>query len=476
MKPHPYQVADIERIKAAGFRSLLAIEPGGGKTVTSLFCVLESGAKTTLIIAPKGTHESAWGKTTRKILGQEIRVVGNGNKHQKGAMLDLEFNVPGVYIMTPQLLPRLDVSTINPEFLIVDEGHMLNNPGSKGQRKLSGYGAKDTPIQATYKLFLSGTPIRKSFERAWSIGRFLWPELYRRGEVAYDNYYGWLPERMTYQTITTGRNAKTGELTTAKDWLVERVPGKWVNEIPSYIFHSRRTECCEFHPNGFLTTEEPNVVTRTVELTPDQKKAIRQMEKSYIAWFDERPMVAELTLTQRQRIRTIAAALPAVTENEEVYFPEFTPSPVLDEAMNIIEQVGDEPVVVFCESQQLAALAVRTFKKNGISAFEYSGKTVKTRDTDLAKFGTEYQVVVIGLAAGGTGLDGLQEISKTEIWIETSVDPVLNQQAEARVDRLGAREQVQRFVIVDDMGYASGQMSNQLVQRIALAKSLRKEL
>lgn len=92
----------------------------------------------------------------------------------------------------------------------------------------------------------------------------------------------------------------------------------------------------------------------------------------------------------------------------------------------------------------------------------------------LAQFGKKYQAAVVVLAAGGTGLDGLQKVTKTEFWLERSVDETVNVQAEARTDRLGGIGQVQRYVFHDDDGRSEGRMNAQLERRRSLAQTLRK--
>ena len=109
---------------------------------------------------------------------------------------------------------------------------------------------------------------------------------------------------------------------------------------------------------------------------------------------------------------------------------------------------------------------------NGYTAFEYSGKTVKTRDQNLKTFGTPegHQVLVGILSAVGTGTDSLQHRSNTEIWLQRA-DPTTNQQGEARLDRMNGRGQVQRFILEDDAGIASGKWFKDLERQARMIQS-----
>src|SRR5699024_8604731 len=140
---------------------------------------------------------------------------------------------------------------------------------------------------------------RNKFENAWSIARFLWPEQYERGQVAHINHWMWKMDRMTNMEIVAGRN-QDGSLKRVKQWLTEREPGRWINECPGVIQHFRRRKCCEFHPNGFLPTDEPREIKRYVDLAPTQKRVIRDLETHYMSWLEDEPLVAELPITMQQ--------------------------------------------------------------------------------------------------------------------------------------------------------------------------------
>lgn len=506
--PYPSQVDDLNKLRANNYTGCLAIEMGGGKTVDALMATKDSGAAQTLIIAPQSTHKKAWREDAELVMGEEVRIIGNSLKAEKQAMSDLQWGYPGLYIVTPQLFTREDSTSWTPDMLIVDESHMLNNPKAAGQRKLSGYQVKDKPIsrRSGMRLALSGTHARNNFERMWATCRFLWPELNGRGEVAYDNYYGWLHERMTsedivkgfkwykvswdrYEKRQPGQYAKIvegvpyfGEPDTAKKWLTEAEPGRLFEEMPCVIQHFRRRECCVHHPEGFLKHEEPNVTTRTVEISAQQKRIIRDLENQGLAWLDEHPLSVQLPMTLQQRIRQTTLAVPTLVENggidefgnpiTELFFKHDAVSPFADEVDEILESWEDETVCIFLSSQRFASALTERLKRKGESVFEYSGAISKSeREKNLARFGTDFRIMVATLESVGTGTDGIQKVCNNEIWIERSLDETVNTQGEGRTDRIGSRAQTQRVYIEDDTGYAAGRFSKQMTKRLALAES-----
>lgn len=488
-QPYPFQEKDLATLKENNFTGLLAVEMGGGKSVSSLLAVRESGANQTLIIAPKSTHATAWDADAKMALGQEVRVMGNGTKAQRQAISDFEWGGKGLFAVTPQMFTRADISLWRPEFLISDEIHTLNNPGSAGQRKLSGFSAKDSPIssQSGMRLALSGTPARNNFERLWSVMRFLWPELNQRGQVAYDNPWAWNLSRMTSENVFAGRKP-TGEIRTVKKWLVEKEPGKLFREAPCVIQHLRRETCCDdpTHQGGFLKHDAPNVTRRVVEISAKQKKIIRELEEQGLAWLNERPMVVDLPLTLQQRIRQTCLGVPTLEPTGEldeygvpkmnVLFTHDTTSSFADAVEDTLEHWGDETAIIFMSSQKFAAALTERLNRKGFKAFEFSGATSKTRMGDLEKFGVDYRVMVATIESVGVGTNGIQRVCNNEIWVERSTDETNNAQGESRTDRLGSRGQTQRVIIEDSLGYAAGRYSEQVEKRMQLARSTRLEV
>lgn len=491
--PWDWQEADQEYLAASNYVTLAAIETGGGKSALGAFAIKNSGAETTLIIAPESTHESAWIPTVEAVTGITPRVLHNRNKAGKAAFADFEWQQPGVYLITPQLFTRSDVSQWAGDLVLVDEIHLLGNPGKQGQRKLSGYDRRDDPINQRFpmRIALSGTPFRNKFENSWSVMRFLWPELNKSGEIAYENHYMWKYQRMTNKEIVTGRDAE-GNLTRAKEWLTEREPGLLISQAPSVIQHFRRRKCCEYHPQGFLPVAEPTVTYKSYDLTAKQKTAMKQLEEMNLAWLDEHPLVTEFPFTKLLRMRQLVLGEPTVTWTEEVNdegelekvmhldFDLDCKSPALDKLFEILEMLDEgEPVVVYMESQKFARVVTHRLNAAGYSAFEFSGRVPKKeRAENFKNFGKPggHQVLVGVLSSFATGTDGAQRVSSTEIWLERSLDVTTNTQAEARLDRMGGAKQVQRFLVQDSEGFSAGRLGKEIERRLEIRRTTERKI
>lgn len=483
-KPFQWQSEDLNTLHEGGYVALLNMEMGSGKTALATWAIENSGSRRVLIIAPDPTHQSAWVPTIRDLLNTEARPIGNTGKARKEALADFELGYDGIYLSSPQFLTRAEIELWDGDMVIVDESHTLSRQGSKGAKKLMALNEKFPK-----RLALSGTAWRNSFERSWVTMRFLWGDThYTRGEVAYSNAFLYFRDRMTFEEVYTSQRNPDGSPKKVKKWLNEAEPGLLVSQMPCVIIHKRRENCCTHHPNGFLEVEEPNVFTHEIALTKKQERAIKDLEEQNLAWLEENPLVVDLSITQKQRMRQIVLGEPVVedftvvdefgdeVDKQTLRFEEDCKSPMLDQMIEMLEELDDETVIVYLESQRFAEVMVKRFNKLGFSAFEYSGATRKTRDEDLKQFGKgkKFQICVGVLSAISTGVDGIQRECSTEFWAESSVDLTVNIQAQGRAERTGSIAQIDRHYFVDSLGYAEGKMSEQLAKKIALAATLRK--
>lgn len=480
LTPHEWQLKDLAKLRANNYTGLIGIQAGGGKSLTSTLTIAEAKPDVTLVIAPQSTHETAWIPTVRDNADIDPRVIGNGKKAHRDALFDFEMGYPGVYLVTPQWVARTDASGWSGDFVIHDESHIGSTPKSKLQRVLGGYSTQDgEPLARRFEArqALSGTPMRHDFSTLWGTMRFLWPDLDGRGEVAHRNFIVWQADRMNYEMVYTSQRNPDGTPKRVKQFLTEKDPGRLLSEAPCVIIHKRRERCCEYHPEGFLPTEEPQVIERTYTLTPKQKKAINEMDKLMMSWIDGNPLTAEIPLTQRQRIRQLTLGEATVEyverdgeEKETLRFDPACVSPVADEVTHILSNLPvDEPVICFGESQRFVSVLVDKLNRSGFKAAEYSG----VKKADLTRFGKDYQVLVGVLSAIGTGTASLNHVSNTEIFLEQPISMTQFEQGSARLDRMDNTKRVQRFVLLDDMGIQRGRMEELWMQKLAVARSIR---
>lgn len=473
LTPFDWQQADIDRaVKAmrSGAGALITSAPGAGKTLVATEIARELQPKTLLIIAPQGTHQSAWGRTLmRQGYADEVRVL-IGTAPGKRALEDLRWGKPGVYITTPQWFSRQKWNKIRtPEMIIFDEIHMAGAYGINTQKQLHKL------IHAKYRLGLSGTPLRNKFENAWAIVKWVEPSVIK------DSFWVW---RMTkcktkFAPFAPQQREVVGELR----------PGELFNSMTCYIQHLQRERCCDFHPNGFLANlPAPLRIERVVEMSAPQRKFYDGMERMLAAQLldedgEEVRIHAENFLTARGALRSCALALPHIVEVEvngemkqRLFFADDAPSPKLDALIEDLPSFEGRHTLVLTHSKRFARVAVSRLQEAGYAAEGWHGDVSKTRrNQTLAGFiSGEIEIIVGVISAMGTGTDGLQEACWNIVWMSRDDDAANNIQGLGRLDRLGQKNQVVEREYLSDKTIDVGFYGAQMKRVLALEESLRR--
>jgi len=455
LKPYPYQQRDIDQIASNGGTGVIATQVGGGKTLVAIEVAKHIGAKSVLVIAPKGTHKRAWDKTImRQIPDAEVKYLNSsrqGNIH----MAELENNVAGWYLISPEFFRSMSWVGITPDLAVFDEIHRASNRDSKTAKML-------LTLKAKQRIGMSGTIAGNRIEGFWSVLRWIYPD------VAGRSFWRWVA---TY--CLTKEDYFAGQVVVS-----ERSPGDIARSIPCYIRHLKREQCCEFHPEG-MDADLPSFVSieRTVQLSTEQRKIYNKMEKDLLVWLGEHPLTAEIPINTRTRLRQITLGTPSINHEDVVYFEEDCKSSKIDELFSIIKDHPDgDAMLVLTHSQKFAKVVTSRLQKAGFSAVEWSGFTPqKFRDGYLEDFiAGDIQFIVGVISAIGEGTDGLQERCSTMVWLSKDDNRLLNEQAMGRLDRRGQNRSVVSYEIIAEDTYDEGQLSKLLVDQLAMNQSLRK--
>ena len=455
LKPYPYQQRDIDRIVENGGSGIIATQVGGGKTLVAIEAAKKLGVKNVLVIAPKGTHKRAWQRTIeRQIPNASVNYI-NSTKKGKEAFTQLRDGASGWYLISPEFFRSLHWAGIHPELAVFDEVHRAANRKSRTAKMLH-------TLKAQNRIGMSGTIAGNKIEGFWSVTRWVFPN------VAGRSFWTWVEKY-----CNTRFDHFAGKVVTD-----EKYPGTIVKDLPVYIRHLKREKCCEFHQEG-MDADLPSVVhiERTVSLSAEQKKIYKKMEKDLFVFLGEHPLIAEVPIAVRVRLRQITLATPSIVpETGEVFFADDAKSSKIDEFLSIIEDHPDgEAMLVLTHSQKFASVVVRRLQEKKFTAFEWSGKaSQKSRDEALESFiSGEIQFIVGVIAAIGEGTDGLQERASVMVWFSKDDNRLLNEQAMGRLDRRGQKSSVVSYDIIADETYDSGQLSKLVEDQLVMNQSLR---
>lgn len=456
LKPYPYQERDIEQLVSNNGTGVVATQVGGGKTLIAVEVAKRLGTQTNLVIAPKGTHKRAWEKTIMLQIPNAKVFYVNSSAQGKKAFMGLLDNEAGWYLISPEFFRKFHWGECKPDFAVFDEIHRASNRKSKTALMLH-------TLKAERRLGLSGTIAGNKIEGFWSVLRWIEPE------VAGKSFWRWVDKY-----CTTKFDPFAGKIVDA-----ELRPGGIVASIGTYIRHLKRERCCEFHPKGMDSDLPPTVYEeRIVQLSAEQKKIYKKMEKDLLVWLEGNPLVAEVPVAVRVRLRQITLGVPIIDDEGVVSFAEDCKSSKLDEMFEIISDLPDgEPLLILTHSQKFARVTAQRLEARGIRSFEWSGtKSQAQRDEALTKFiGREIQAIVAVISAIGEGTDGLQEVCSTVIWLSKDDNRLLNEQAAGRLDRRGQSSAVLSFEIIAEDTYDEGQLNKLVTDQLRMNASLRAE-
>jgi superfamily II DNA or RNA helicase len=134
-------------------------------------------------------------------------------------------------------------------------------------------------------------------------------------------------------------------------------------------------------------------------------------------------------------------------------------------------------MLLLTDSQKYARLVARRLNKSSEIAFEWSGKAnQKQREDAKQRFlSGKLKYIVAVIPAIAEGVDGLQDVCSTVVWLSHSDSNVLNQQVLDRIRRRGQKQLVKVYDIVARDTFDEGQLSSLVQQQLNMNATLRKE-
>lgn len=441
----PEQKMAVEKITSGDTTSALnASLMGSGKTLMAIEAVAATDAKTILIIGPLNTYWG-WYDTIQRQMDytQSVRRI-DSSKQGSAAMKDMIGKVPGWYFIGREYFRSKDWTNIKPDYVLVDEVHFAQNRNSRSFKALM-------KLKSKYKLAMSGTPFGNKFEGAWAVTRWLWPDKVPA------SFWKWV-----YKWCNLGYSPFTKH-----EILGELEPGEYIKWLPCYV---------RIEPNHNIEVIEETIY---VDLLPAQRKLYGKFQKDLVVWLQDNPLVAEVPIAARVRLRQMTLAVPSIDDDGGIYFEDGAKSTKWNALSDLIDDNEDTPMFILTDSQKYAKIVTdRLNEKFGMFvAFEWSGQAnQKQREAAKRLFEAgELQFIVAVIPAIAEGVDGLQNVCSTIVWLSHSDNNLLNQQVVDRIRRRGQSEVVRIYDIIARDTYDEGQLDALLLKQLQMNATLRKE-
>jgi len=427
----PYQVVDAEFL-ITNQRAILAQPMGLGKTATvirTLQLIQDQSVWETpfpaIVVCPNSTKFTVWQTELARWAPELIVQVVDGGAATRRKQLAEPADVYVINWEALRLHSRVapfgsthlndtertpkELNALGHRTVILDEAHRAKDPHAKQTRA-----AWAVAHQANYRFALTGTPIADHVGDLWSLLHLVEPTWFPAKTRFMDRYAETVFGLFGGSEVIGIKAENRDELFSVVNPLIRRVPKKLaLPQLPAKL----------------------PVQYRHTKMTPTQAKAYHEMEERMLTHL-ESVLIAPSQLAQLTRLLQFASASASIDETDQLHLT--SPSGKVDDLVDLLEEMGDEPLVVVAVSRQLIELAAKKLTELKISHGLVTG-AVSPEDRKLAvdRFQNgKIRVILLTLGAGAEGLTLTR--ASTMLFMQRSFSEVQNQQAEDRIHRIGA--------------------------------------
>lgn len=403
-----YQVADLAR--TLHLDVVLNANPMGyGKTVEALQWCKQKGHRTLLIVAPKSTRYQ-WQKAVWDWFDVEAEVVLA--PRSINAMLDGDVVITNYEQLIVRDAPYSKMAG-GWDCIIADEVHRVRNAKAKTAIALRG-------LQSVARIGLTGTPIMNQPDDLWGIGLWLDKGLFGNSYWNFVNTYCKIEENFWGRKV-----AGATEDPVLREILRETLDLFWVRN-PQNMFGQ-----------GTVISNVP------LEMYPEQTKLYTQVRKLAIEELDKVGIMIPNAMTQLMKLQQL-------TTNPEGFGPEaYSGRNIKFEWIQ--DLLLDNPSIKICVfskfKRAIQALNSLLGEKTCVTIHGDIGANMREEMKQRFIRDNEVRVITGTIGAMSEGIDGLQQVCNTVVFLDRAWNPEENNQAIARVARMGQDRRVNVYML-----------------------------
>lgn len=309
--------------------------------------------------------------------------------------------------------------------IVIDESTVIGAPGSKQTRA-----AMKMRKHCKMARILSGTPVVKSPLKAYSQFAFLDEDI-----LGFSSFYAF----RNHYAVMGGYQNRQVLFFKNMDQLSER--------IASCSFRVLKEDCLDLPPKVYEK--------RRVDMGAAQTKAYNEMREEFFTINKEAGVVeANIILTQMLRLQQITGGYLPKEGEQGVAVPIVQPenNPKFKEVLNIIEEAGDQRVLIWTRFTKEIEDLVELLNARGHATLPFYGALSDAEKISVRKrFASDdtLRCIVGNPAAGGLGIDEFKSASVV-IYVSNSFDTEKRVQSEDRTHRIGSEihDQITYYDIV----------------------------
>ena len=386
-----YQRVGVKFIDRAGGRCLIADAPGLGKTAQAIAYAQLHKLKT-LIVCPLSVVVN-WQREIKKFTGKDSTIWDS--KYYDGNLKN-QFHISHYDAIAKNNHFLRDQGF---DLLVCDEATYLKNRQTIRAKSILGSWKerrKYPGIKTKYTIFLTGTPVMSRPIEAFSLLNFLDKERFNNFYHFVERYGGWKGE--------APRNLQDLHDRT-KDLVIRRKKDQVLKELPK----KQRNDLY-------------------VELTKAEKKEYQQLLKEV---FGQWKLSGKPSVTHMPKLQgfLIQKKIPRLME-------------MIDEFMD-----NDRSILIF--SNYLDPLRFLSEHYGDKAALLTGDMNRNQRQESIDRLvNGEAKIGCFSLLAAGMGIDGLQKVIDTVVFLSLDWVPANHEQAEDRTHRIGQTNQVQAYYML----------------------------
>lgn len=433
IKPTVAQEREINCTATAirdGGGALLAWEPGCGKTYGAIWTARKlGGGKRVIIVCPKRVIPS-WQASIKAITGREARVLSRTTRAGRANIEDMLNGADGWWIVNFEMLvslgkavgagkwPTVSFSKKSFDMVVVDEVHRIANHRTQSFRAVK-------TLKSRYRLGLSGTPAGNKPVNIYGVLKFLNPDSVDR------SFYRFADKFFVSQFNPFAASPY------ARIYGGEKDPGALRDSVGDNWSAMRGSEV-------FGDLPPVNVQRVTCGMKREQRRMYQEFVDHRLAIMDGGASVASSAAVLDGRLRQITLG-PLRIVDDNVEFKERGSSKI-DATLDILSDLPpNERVILWCHSRKFMTPLRKRLVDAGYRSVELSSDYHDEWRQFLEPDGPRILCAVI--AAAAEGIDGLQNVCNTEVWLSEDNSVILNLQASARLNRKGQTKRVNRFLL-----------------------------
>ncbi|PRP74645.1 putative global transcription activator SNF2L2-like [Planoprotostelium fungivorum] len=349
----------------------------------------------------------------------------------KDEIMNSKFNVVVIsyeYVM----MDKSDLSKIEWDYIIVDEGHRIKNRNSKLSNTLRQY-------MSRHRLLLTGTPLQNDLGELWSLLNFLLPQIFNSS----DNFEQWFNAPFAFAQ-------KKGKMETIQ-------PNEEETLLIIHRLHKVLRPFLLRRLKSDVESELPDKVETVLkcELSAMQKKMYKTMMETKSIGINDTTNKGR----KKQGFNNTLMQLQKICNHPYVFQPNYLQDhnmvrvsgkfSLIDRILPKLRQAGHR-ILIFNQMTSVMDIMEDYFQMMNWTYLRLDGTTKADERADMVRLwnepDTQYWLFILSTKAGGLGLN--LQTADTVIIFDTDWNPQADLQAQDRAHRIGQKNEVRVFRLV----------------------------